>query len=494
MPRLRSSTFSLVFLLSALLFVLGSSAAWYVRHLYQDLSTMLELNVASVRSAEELEIVLREMHARLAKIDEIPTAKDLEEIESLRSDTDHWLNEASRLATTGRERDLMARVNAGYEDYKKSMDAYLVDLQRGHPEVDAPQKIGRILTEDIIPPAHEYLDYNELTMISVAQSHLVFSNRFSWLLLGMGIVGSFGGFFAGLKASRRLRRSMVELNLPLSLAAGRLSEVVGPVRLSTSLDLEELKRVLEAMAGEVDKVVVRLQKSQEEVLRSEKLAAVGQLAAGTAHEIRNPLMSIKLLVQAALNDPDNSALDEGDYRLIVQEICRLEKTVQNLLDFAKPPLIERQRVGIESVISYCLSLISGRASIQNVSIKKDIKARALEVEADSQQLQQVLLNLFINALDAMPEGGQMTLVVEEADTSQVKVSLKDSGSGIPETILPQMFEPFVSSKESGIGLGLSISQKIIEAHHGAMFAHNRSSGGSTVGFSIPLANAGIVRS
>jgi signal transduction histidine kinase len=310
----------------------------------------------------------------------------------------------------------------------------------------------------------------------------------------MGIVGSFGGFFAGLKASRRLRRSMVELNLPLSLAAGRLSEVVGPVRLSTSLDLEELKRVLEAMAGEVDKVVVRLQKSQEEVLRSEKLAAVGQLAAGTAHEIRNPLMSIKLLVQAALNDPDNSALNEGDYRLIVQEISRLEKTVQNLLDFAKPPLIERQRVGIESVISYCLSLISGRASIQNVSIKKDIKARSLEVEADSQQLQQVLLNLFINALDAMPEGGQLTLVVEQADSSQVKVSLKDSGGGIPENILPQMFEPFVSSKESGIGLGLSISQKIIEAHHGAMFAHNRASGGSTVGFSIPLANAGTVRS
>jgi two-component system sensor histidine kinase HydH len=494
MPRLRSSTFSLVFLLSTLLFVLGSSAAWYVRDLYQDLSTMLELNVASVRSAEELEIVLREMHARLAKIDDTPNAKDLEEIESLRRDTDHWLKEASRLATTLKERDLMAKVNAGYDQYRKAMDAYLIALQSGKPEREAPQKIGDILTEDIIPPAHEYLDYNELTMISVAQSHLVFSNRFSWLLLGMGIVGSFGGFFAGLKASRRLRRSMVELNLPLSLAAGRLSEVVGPVRLSTSLDLEELKRVLEAMAGEVDKVVVRLQKSQEDVLRSEKLAAVGQLAAGTAHEIRNPLMSIKLLVQAALNDPDHSALNDADYRLIVQEICRLEKTVQNLLDFAKQPLIERQRVGMESLVNYCISLIVGRASIQNVSITQQIDSANLEVEADAQQLQQVLLNLFINALDAMPEGGSLNLVVKKSADAQVSVSIEDSGTGIPETILPQMFEPFVSSKESGIGLGLSISQKIIEAHHGAMFAQNRIVGGSVVGFSIPLAAAREARS
>lgn len=479
------SNFSLVFVLSALLLILGVSAAWYVKHLYRGLSDILDLNVASVRAAEELEIALRDIHSRLNRAIYEGPARDIAVITELQRDTDRWLAEARRLATTEQEQELMQRVAAGYEHFKEELERSLKISNQPEAQAEMRELIDTILTREIIAPTHQYLDYNEETMLHFAHKHRVMSDRFSWVLLATCISGCFGGFALGVHASRRHRQQMVELNLPLSLAAGKLSEVVGPVRLATTLDLPELKRILEVMAIEVTQVVTRLHKSREKALQSEKLAAIGQLAAGTAHEIRNPLMSIKLLIQAAILDAEKNPLQREDLRLIDQEISRLERTVQNLLDYARPPRLHKDSFTLDQLLQNCVDLIRKRAAMQGVVIQQKLRAPLEPIEGDLEQLQQVLLNLLLNALEAMPGGGQLCIEAFEKDPQHVEIRTVDAGAGIPEELLPHIFEPFFSSKSSGTGLGLSISKQIIEAHHGSISARNLEAGGTAVAFILP---------
>jgi signal transduction histidine kinase len=352
--------------------------------------------------------------------------------------------------------------------------------------------INEILTKEIIVPAHEYLEFNEATMLAVSREHRIFSKRIANGLVLIGICGSIGGFGAGVLVARRMARSLVELNLPLTLAAGKLSEIVGPIRIATNVNMAELKNLLDVIAVEVERVVMRLHKAQEEMLRSEKLAAIGQLAAGTAHELRNPLMSIKLLVQSAIlrDDP----LKKDDLTMMEQELSRVERTVQNLLEFARQPQMIVEPINPAALIDQCLRLVQGRAQIQGVSIETHLENKTLPILADPSQLTQVILNILMNSLDACRHGDAIAITLKSElngtlpDRPCVRIIVEDTGKGIAPELLPKVFDPFISDKASGTGLGLSICKQIVEAHKGEIFASNRPSHGAIVGFTLPLGN------
>ncbi|WP_141736191.1 sensor histidine kinase [Oligoflexus tunisiensis] len=478
-----------VFLLSVLLLLTGAGSAWYVNHLYQDLSQVVELNVASVRAAEELEIGLREIRNELNEY--IHGTADIDELdlESLFRNTDYWLAEAERLATTPHEKEIIVRLKAGYRHFLDSMNQLLSGVDDRESRNAFRSLIYGILTKEIIAPAHEYLDFNEATMQTLSQEHRIFSKRIANGLMVIAICGAIGGFGAGVLVARRMARSLVELNLPLTLAAGKLSEIVGPIRIATSANLTELKSLLDVIAVEVDRVVMRLQKTQAEIHRSEKLAAIGKLAAGTAHELRNPLMSIKLLIQAALLRDD--LLKKEDLEMMEQELIRVERTVQNLLEFGRQPLMCIEPLNPIDVLDPCIRLVQGRAQIQGVSIRTRIEAEPASLKGDVSQLTQVLLNILMNSLDATAHGDEIQITVkterltDDPAAQRLKFMVDDTGPGIPPEILPRIFDPFVSSKQTGTGLGLSICRQIIEAHGGEIFAANRSVG-ATVGFSLPM--------
>lgn len=481
-----------VFLLSLLLLIMGGGSAWYVNFLYQDLARVLELNVASVRAAEELEIGLREIRSQLNEY--IYGTADIEtlEIRKLIESTDFWLAEAERLATTPHEQEIIVRLNAGYQHFSDNMNRLLDAAEDRDYRSQFRPLINEILTKEIIVPAHEYLEFNETTMLAVSQEHKVFSKRIANGLVLIGICGSIGGFGAGVLVARRMARSLVELKLPLTLAAGKLSEIVGPIRIATNVNMTELKNLLDVIAVEVERVVMRLQKAQEDMLRSEKLAAIGQLAAGTAHELRNPLMSIKLLVQSAVlrDDP----LKKDDLTMMEQELSRVERTVQNLLEFARQPQMSVEPINPADLIDQCLRLVQGRAQIQGVSIETQVESKSLPILADPSQLTQVILNILMNSLDACREGDAITITLKSEangalpDRSSVRITVEDTGKGIAPELLPKVFDPFISDKASGTGLGLSICKQIVEAHKGEIFASNRPPHGAMVGFTLPLGN------
>ena len=249
---------------------------------------------------------------------------------------------------------------------------------------------------------------------------------------------------------------------------------------------------LQAVANVLGLAIGRKRHEQEQrerdLLRSDQMATVGQLAAGVAHELRNPLTAVKGLVQVNLREARSRGLPADDLRVIEQEIRRMERTLQVFLDFARPPRPERRRMSLFPLVDQTLALVRGRIEKQKVSLQVFRPAGPVAVEGDSDQLQQLLLNLAMNALDVVPRRGSLEIELRLPQSGWVEVRVSDSGPGIAPALLPRVFEPFVSGKDSGLGLGLglTVSRRIAEDHGGNLDAFNRPEGGACFVLRLPV--------
>ena len=212
---------------------------------------------------------------------------------------------------------------------------------------------------------------------------------------------------------------------------------------------------------------------------------MGQVAAGVAHELRNPLTSVKMLVQTGLEGATPVGLPPDDLAIIEHEVRRMEACIQTFLDFARPPHAEPRRTDLLGVVRRALALVEGRARRQKVRCVADLPPGPIEREIDANQIQQVLVNLLLNALDALPQGGTVRLEVRAAGDSDVEVRVRDDGPGIAPEVQKRLFEPFLSTKETGLGLGLSICRRLVEAHGGAIHGGNGPEGGAVFTFTLP---------
>jgi two-component system, NtrC family, sensor histidine kinase HydH len=306
-------------------------------------------------------------------------------------------------------------------------------------------------------------------------------------LLLLGVLGPLSGLLAGYGMARGLSRSITSLHVRLQDADTHLDQDVGAVRLESGANLADLDRQVDRVVGRVREVTEQLRRQQKEMVRAEQLAAVGQLAAGVAHEVRNPLTAIKLLVGAALQGQGGPALSRGDLRVIHGEVERLEGTAQALLDFARPPAPRREPCDLRDVIGHALDLVRGRAARQQVTLEAEGGDGALPAIADRGLLSNVFLNLFLNALDAMPHGGRLEVAAGTAAGGEIRVEVRDTGPGIDPAVAGRLFAPFVSSKPTGTGLGLSISRRIVQEHGGRIDGRNLPGGGAAFTVVLPAA-------
>jgi PAS domain S-box-containing protein len=226
---------------------------------------------------------------------------------------------------------------------------------------------------------------------------------------------------------------------------------------------------------------------ERQMVRAEQMAAIGQVAAGVAHELRNPLTSIKGLVQVNLREADARGLPAEDLRVIEHEVRRMERTLRTFLDFARPPRLDRRRLDLVGVVDRVFALVGGRARKQRVALRFDRPDETPAVDGDEDQLQQLVLNLVLNALDAMPHGGSVEVELRPPQAGHAELLVRDTGPGIAPHILPKVFETFVSSKETGIGLGLPVSRRIAEDHGGSLSAYNLPAGGACFALRLPAA-------
>src|SRR5579884_772889 len=465
--------------LSILTLAGGILSAWLVYHFQRDAFNDLARNAASMRDAEELVIALRdvrhELHLFLITKDRV----HLDEIPNLRRQTDKRLLEAERTAVTENGQELIGLVRQGYDHFFSDFQDLRNDT-RGHED-----RIGTLadttLTREILKPAQDYLDSIEVEIDARNKEYKLVTYRVVLGLVLLGICLAASGF----GISWAISRSIVRLSVPIRDAAGKLNEIVGPITLSARWGLDELEGVLRTIAERIGAVIERLQQSEREARRAEHLAAVGQKAAGIAHELRNPLMPIKILVQSAADRHPSPGLDGRDLAVLEQEISRLERSIQTFLDFARPPQIEKRTFEARAVLEQIIQLLEARAERQGVRIERCFPNEPLWIQADVGQFRQVVLNLLLNALDAVSRGGTIQLELHKESGNWLKFSVADSGCGLPPGLGAQIFEPFVSTKETGLGLGLSICKRIIEAHEGEIQAATRPEGGTVFTVRLP---------
>ena len=234
---------------------------------------------------------------------------------------------------------------------------------------------------------------------------------------------------------------------------------------------------------------INAQESHEQFLNAEKLAAVGRLAAGVAHEIRNPLNSVRLWLFAIEKAIGPGTEMEHELHMIADEIeQRLERIVRNFLEFSRPPLLKLQAVCLPLLVSKTLELLRS-AEEQRVRLHYESGGDLPPALGDMEQLQQVLLNLLGNALDATPEGGEVRIDAaaenDAAGRAMVVVRIRDTGPGVPEDIRKRIFEPFFTTKRDGTGLGLCISAQIVAGHGGRLAVESSSPSGTTFALWIP---------
>jgi two-component system, NtrC family, sensor histidine kinase HydH len=216
-------------------------------------------------------------------------------------------------------------------------------------------------------------------------------------------------------------------------AAGKLGPEAPEFVLTGEGEFHGLHAELDRLSERIELVVRTLQQRDIEVLRAEQLAAVGQLAAGVGHEIRNPLTSIKMLVQAGLED---GALTVEDMRVIEGEIRRMEKSLHTFLDFSRPAAGERRPTDLAGLVRGVTELIRGRAEKQKVNVRVELSPGGVTVTADGEQLRQVLVNLCLNALDAMPTGGELAVVVRPRSPGRIGIEVTDPAPASPRPSCP----------------------------------------------------------
>jgi signal transduction histidine kinase len=311
----------------------------------------------------------------------------------------------------------------------------------------------------------------------------VFVSRLVLLLTGPII-----GIWMGWRLSTRLQRSMARISVTLQQAESPQPLELGTVRWEADGVLDDVRQQAEQVATRLRTVLADLQQARDEVIRSERLAAVGELAAGVAHEIRNPLTSVKLLLQHAAKQRTANPLSESNLNLILDEIGRVEMIIQQLLDFSRPCKLQRRRHDLRETVHRALNLVDARARQHMVDICKRISEETLSVDGDPGQLHQVIVNLLINAIEAMPKGGKLFVSTLRPPADEfASIEIRDTGSGIPGELLPRLFEPFATTKEHGTGLGLAVSHRIIEQHGGTLSVENHSDGGAAFTIRLLLA-------
>lgn len=477
-----------VFALAVLSSVVALLSTFNVQGIMENMVTM---NMASVRAAEELEIALLEQRGYVSfYIQDEGDRSWLEKLESIKPHFMHWLARAEKFSDTDEEREIVRNLRRGYETYDGKRDEAVTLYESGRTEeaisillADMSEQYDQLylLCEHLIEVNEKYMNSG----IAHGRDRI----KRTFLFVGMSIVLTIGigiGLLAFMMRGiiRPLRQMIREADI---FEKGKHQEASG---FSPGDELRTIDRHLHTLMSDVTETRSSLEQSRTQLMSAEKMATVGKLAASVAHEIRNPLTSLKMRlfsVQQAIGvDPQF----QDDLRVISEEINRLEQIVHNFLEFSRPPALKVQAHDVSLLIEKALELVRHWLTVKNISLMYHKDTKLPLVLADSEQIKQVLINLLRNSIEVLGDGGEISIsdaaVVDEEKRQMVVIRIRDNGPGIAEEIRMRIFEPFFSTKEEGTGLGLSIAANIMARHHGRLELESSSPQGTTLALWIPI--------
>jgi two-component system, NtrC family, sensor histidine kinase HydH len=475
-------------LVSLLWLSVGGATAYYMSWVYRSHARDMAENFSTIRAADAMQEVLWKLQSTLIDVAGDADRHTQIEIADFENAFNDYLARAdANTSATPEAKDLVASIGEQFRGYQRDLHRCL-DRRKD-------KESAAVVPTSLLQSAHNIA--NACNLLQDVEEKLVensiadrsdLRSTLDWVLLVLWILGPALGILWGLWVARWLRRSISQISISLKDAASGLEHEVDRFQLSPSDDLPLLHEQVQIVSSRIKQVVDELHQARRETMLAERLAAVGEMAAGVAHELRNPLTSVKLLIQTAADGHGEKTLTEEHIHVVLEQITRMENTIQELLDFARPPQMQQVRHDVRDTLQRALNLVEGYAKQQSVVVHQDLSLTPVIVDADPEQLHQVFVNLAMNGVEAMPNGGELDLELRRIDGASpiCRVLFRDTGCGIPDPIMKRIFEPFVTDKQRGTGLGLAVSRRIIEQHGGRLTAANAADCGAVFSVDLPV--------
>jgi signal transduction histidine kinase len=482
--------------MSGLLIIVSVYAILYTNRMQRNSTRILVENVTSLKYAEELEIALLDMKGLMAYYLLDGNNKWLDIFDQKRTAFLHWFGLSQQKANVNEELELLGRIENTFQQYLNYKIQVESLYQSGHKN-----RAREILTENlretfntIYDLCEDLLLLNEKLMNRTSQSITDDNRLINRFMVGVGIVGIVVGLAIGMILARSILHPIYELVLKVKGAAGE--EIIEKIDVSEASEIDHLSRFVIELVDKVKQANENLEQSRNLLVRSERLASLGRMSAGLAHEIRNPLTAIKMLIFSLQKAIARDSRRDQDFQVIIDEIGRIENLLQAFLDFARPPEPNFTDVHMNDLVQRTIQLLEPQFRAQRIHFTQRYEADDLIAWGDEEQLKMVFVNIILNAMQSMKDGGRVTIRTSEVQSPDranplLLVSIADTGPGIPVEILDSVFDPFVTTKESGIGLGLSISYQIIRNHHGWIVAKNNPKKGAIFLDFLPQKKVGI---
>ncbi len=270
-----------------------------------------------------------------------------------------------------------------------------------------------------------------------------------------------------------------------NISIERLKEIFDSFNATT----ESLKATHERLSRKVEALQKELEEKNRELAQKEKLAALGQMAAGIAHEIRNPLGGIELYLSTLARSGNIGEKEKDVVGKMMKGIVRLNRTVSDLLDYTRDVTPQPRDCGVAEILEESFATLAREIESREISVDRTYNDRDY-FHLDPDLLQHVFLNIILNAVQAVGEKGRIAVTLDRVPENRLKITFEDTGPGIPDDVAQRMFDPFYTSKSTGIGLGLAIVSNIVKAHGGEIRCGNRQQGGAFFIIEIPGSEGG----
>ncbi|MBI5571392.1 MAG: MCP four helix bundle domain-containing protein [Desulfomonile tiedjei] len=474
----------IILMLAALVTItVGGAVAsiWHTCMMERFFNEVVESVMPSLKAAEELRssLVMQKGYATYFFQDGDP--QWLEELSKRHAEFERTLEKTRQTAETEEERHILREVDAQYVRFAHLRDEVLGMYKAGKRD-EGRELQGRVRKKffNIIDLAYRFQQIREERVLE-AQKRI---HERAGAVNQMALVALAVALVLGVVLGSTLIRNVLQPIHRLAMG-GDASEIAG----QTQDDVKALTLRFHGLMKDVDQTKKKLDWSRQHLLQAEKWAMVGKLAAGVAHSVRNPLTSVKMRLFSMERSLHLEASEKEDFEVISEEIRHIDTIVNNFLEFSRPPKLKMRLASPSETVDMTLQLLKHRLDSYNVRVQVSRNGPLPTIVADPDQLKEVLVNLIVNACEAMVEGGEIR-IEEETGISEnvgpvVVIKVSDNGPGVPEAIQSKLFQPFFSTKGEGTGLGLSIATRIVEDHGGWLDLKSEEGKGASFIITLP---------
>jgi len=480
---LRSKITCIFSVIAVIVLAGGGSLFWYTFQTDRSIGMMIDREIFLYKAVQDMELALANQKGFLTYYFLDGDEKWLSALTTYRQMFSESLERATSLNLAKENREAMDNIAEKYRDYIAAKDQVIENYKRGiHPDtISASHEKQRDAFFQLLALCEEFSRKQWRDILQREEAGIKRSEKMR--------ATAFTGLIAFVALSTLFL--MILYRQILVPIRGLAMETGGLPGENIKNEVHSLAHSLQDMRRDFDETSTQLARSQRTLMQAERMATVGELAAGVAHTIRNPFTSIKMRMFSLGRTLDLNDAQNEDLKVIADEIARIDKIVQNFLEFARPPKLRLESCHLHDIIHSVLVLLEYRIKKYEVELHYEPRPDLPVVRIDPDRIKEALVNLIVNSCEAMGHGGRITVAETRAIDPKLgevaMLTVTDTGPGVPEAILDKITTPFFTTKEEGSGIGLSIVARIVQEHDGRFMVSSEPGKGTECSIYLPVA-------